>query len=974
MKLYAKKSTAQKYLVDDQILCNRDITKYFIANSFNHFLKIIRKSETPTFFEFISDKIKVPVFFDIEIYKDRHLEEYNGHVNIIDTIKQFFKNYQMGSTSTTTFIILESHSDLKKSYHIIVRARDGKTEFLFDNVKQLKEFVTSHFKDLVDKKIIDTSVYREGLFRTIYSTKPNEIRPFIRSELSDPFNDVDSFVGNNLKESKEYPKYPVFLDHQLGADVLGDVREDVRDTGAVGAVDAVGVVVKDELIEPKQKDLTASNKKTIKVFLKKFYNYNDKSIREIFIDHNFNCIVIALDDRFCHNVDREHTSNNQYIIIDTISAKRKCHDTDCKEHKYNEVKMNEYPKELNELIKNVLKVNKQELELIDHAIKECKDYITENFDESIEEIKFDKKEMVFRGNASNGGIIKLMGKCRECLIEHQITNTGYCLKCIVCKSIFPKNQVIPVDDRYKNLNNFWMNYSQLVNNGTVNININNNYFMSEEEFNCDIRLDKKIFNNKELTRIYNQVLDGHKVIKISELISKLEIDFKYANGEWYYFNGKSSDGGGIWKMDKESLEFRKRIVNLSQHLNRIQTFYEKNADNNISLVKNIKSLINKLHKPGFEDEIIKGAKMYYNDEDFMKKLNSKKHLVPFTNGVFDLISGKFRETTKEDYINLTVGFPRSTEDNPEVHRFLREVLPSEGVRHYVLKKMSECLNGDIPNTYFLMFIGDTGANGKSQLLNLMKLAMGDFGEKVEVTLLTRKRNNANEANTEKIKLLNKRFAFLSEPEDGEKINIGLLKELTGSEEIVARGLYQDALSFVMEAKLFLACNELPEIKGEDTALWRRIRVIDFPSRFVDDPKDRHEYKIDRSLPSRMREDLSWRQTFMNILLEYYYKDTVEPDEVKIKTNEYRKENNNFYNWLDENIAYSEGDILQLSTLCEAFVGKKVSPRAMSKFRKELEKYIEQNTELKNKGVNHQMQDSSYNGQKYKGYLHLAIKY
>ena len=181
------------------------------------------------------------------------------------------------------------------------------------------------------------------------------------------------------------------------------------------------------------------------------------------------------------------------------------------------------------------------------------------------------------------------------------------------------------------------------------------------------------------------------------------------------------------------------------------------------------------------------------------------------------------------------------------------------------------MNGDIPNTYFLMFIGDSGANGKSQLLNLMKLAMGEFGEKVEVTLLTRKRNNANEANTEKIKLMHKRFAFLSEPEDGEKINIGLLKELTGSEEIVARGLYQDAMSFVMEAKLFLACNELPEIKGEDTALWRRIRVVDFPSRFVDEPMEAGEYKIDRTLPSRMREDVSWRQTFMKILLEYYGK-------------------------------------------------------------------------------------------------------
>jgi P4 family phage/plasmid primase-like protien len=271
--------------------------------------------------------------------------------------------------------------------------------------------------------------------------------------------------------------------------------------------------------------------------------------------------------------------------------------------------------------------------------------------------------------------------------------------------------------------------------------------------------------------------------------------------------------------------------------------------------------------------------------------------------------------------------------------------------------MSECLNGDIPNTYFLMFIGDTGANGKSQLLNLMKLTMGDFGEKVEVTLLTRKRNNANEANSEKIKLLSKRFAFLSEPEDGEKINIGLLKELTGSEEIVARGLYQESVSFVMEAKLFLACNELPEIKGEDTALWRRIRVIDFPSRFVDEPKESNEFKIDRTLPSRMREDLSWRQTFMKILLDYYYKDVREPIEVQLKTNEYRQENNDFYNWLDDNIEYCENELLKLKDVVDLFVGKPVKKeREKSKFKKELENYIK----LKYKTIKYEYGKVRYN--------------
>jgi len=254
----------------------------------------------------------------------------------------------------------------------------------------------------------------------------------------------------------------------------------------------------------------------------------------------------------------------------------------------------------------------------------------------------------------------------------------------------------------------------------------------------------------------------------------------------------------------------------------------------------------------------------------------------------------------------------------------------------------------------------------------MKLAMGDFGEKVEVTLLTRKRNNANEANTEKIKLMYKRFAFLSEPEDGEKINIGLLKELTGSEEVVARGLYQEAVSFVMEAKLFLACNELPEIKGEDTALWRRIRVIDFPSRFVDDPKESNEYKIDRTLPSRMREDTTWRQTFIKILLDYYFRDVKEPVEVQVKTNEYRQENNDFYNWLEENIEYKENSLLQTKDVCMLYLGKtKVFTKELSKYKKEIEKWIKER--FKDKRVQWEYSTVRIGDKSYKGWKDFRIR-
>jgi prophage antirepressor-like protein len=49
----------------------------------------------------------------------------------------------------------------------------------------------------------------------------------------------------------------------------------------------------------------------------------------------------------------------------------------------------------------------------------------------------------------------------------------------------------------------------------------------------------------------------------------------------------------------------------------------------------------------------------------------------------------------------------------------------------------------------------------------------------------------------------------------------------------------------------------------------------------------------------------------------------------------------FYNCLDENIEYKEGGILKLSDICDLYIGKKVGPRIMSKYKKELENFIKQ---------------------------------
>ncbi len=46
----------------------------------------------------------------------------------------------------------------------------------------------------------------------------------------------------------------------------------------------------------------------------------------------------------------------------------------------------------------------------------------------------------------------------------------------------------------------------------------------------------------------------------------------------------------------------------------------------------------------------------YNDEEFHKKLNTKRRLIPFKNGVCDLSNRNIRKIEREDFISKTIPY------------------------------------------------------------------------------------------------------------------------------------------------------------------------------------------------------------------------------------------------------------------------------------------------------------------------------
>jgi P4 family phage/plasmid primase-like protien len=317
----------------------------------------------------------------------------------------------------------------------------------------------------------------------------------------------------------------------------------------------------------------------------------------------------------------------------------------------------------------------------------------------------------------------------------------------------------------------------------------------------------------------------------------------------------------------------------------------------------------------FKGDVAKECGELFFRPGFEELLDSRCELVGFKNGVYDLDRGEFREGRPDDYVSLSteIDWVQYDPHHPsmvEVWEFFKKVLPSTAVRDYVLSVLARALNGHIREERFHVWTG-SGSNGKSRCVELLDRAFGDYSCKFPVTLLTQKRAASNSASPELSRAKGRRFAVLQEPSEDERLNVGLMKELSGGDRVMARGLFQDPIEFKPQFKLLLLCNHLPNVPAQDAACWRRIRVVHFGSKFVANPSPQadNEFAIDASLCDRFD---AWKAHFMALLLEYYAQlkkggDLLEePEEVLARTRDYQRDNDHITDYLDSSLRRAPG--------------------------------------------------------------------
>ena len=324
--------------------------------------------------------------------------------------------------------------------------------------------------------------------------------------------------------------------------------------------------------------------------------------------------------------------------------------------------------------------------------------------------------------------------------------------------------------------------------------------------------------------------------------------------------------------------------------------------------KTLNEICVKLKNSGYKDSIMKECKALFTDEKFEENLDSHSHLLSFENGVYDLHMHEFREGLPDDYISYTTGryyinYDAESIETKEINTYLSQVFTNPNVRKYIIDVFACCLDGSIRQEKFYIFTG-SGSNSKSILLNLLQKAMGEYYCILPIALLTQKRTASNSAQGELERTKGRRIAVMQEPGENEKLNIGLMKELSGGDRILTRGLFKEPIEFRPQFKMIMTCNDLPDVPSDDGGTWRRIRVIQYTSKFVENPNANviSEFPIDPDIMDKLDK---WSDTFISMLIHHHKtinpKNIVEPSEVKNATEGYKKNNDIIGQYIEEKI-------------------------------------------------------------------------
>jgi putative DNA primase/helicase len=247
----------------------------------------------------------------------------------------------------------------------------------------------------------------------------------------------------------------------------------------------------------------------------------------------------------------------------------------------------------------------------------------------------------------------------------------------------------------------------------------------------------------------------------------------------------------------------------------------------------IKEIISDILKDYFSKTIVNKivnrieAETYIEADVFFNKQNEYPYILPVKNGLLNLKTLELKEFTPDIYFFNKINASYKPEaDCPNIKHFIKEII-NDDVNY---KTIQEMIGFSLIKKYkyekSFMLYGSHGRNGKSKLLELIKIFLNP--DNISAITLDDMENNDFSIGNLQNKLVN-----IAGDISNEAINhTEIFKSLTGGDLISANRKFKERINFKNYAKLIFACNELPPVYTNSKAFWLRWIIIDFPYQFL----------------------------------------------------------------------------------------------------------------------------------------------
>ncbi len=321
--------------------------------------------------------------------------------------------------------------------------------------------------------------------------------------------------------------------------------------------------------------------------------------------------------------------------------------------------------------------------------------------------------------------------------------------------------------------------------------------------------------------------------------------YSYVEKTWYYWDERRwcrDITGTIDRVADDSLDVMQRELEIYKQIDLKKPPQEGKSSMENLFNRHIKTSRSSKAKTAMKKEL------QHRVPIVLGQFDRDKYALNTPTGIIDLKQGKLLPHDIEKYITKLTGTGLSDSDCPQWKAFLNTIFGGDAeMIRYIQKAVGYSLSGST-NEQCVFFLYGTGRNGKSTFLDTIRAMMGDYAANAQPETIMVSQKSSGGARSDIARLKGARFVTTVEPNEGMRLDEGLIKQLTGGDPVTARFQYSQEFEFVPEFKIWMATNHKPIIRGTDTGIWRRIHLVPFTAAIP-------ESKVDRNLPYKLRKEL-----------------------------------------------------------------------------------------------------------------------